>query len=66
MVNEVSPLMPESKETLELMEAYRKLFGAGGVTPLTEENPVSLAQPSPYRFVPSIVTNQSVPMPEGE
>ncbi len=50
-----SPLMEMSKE--ELVAAYEALFSSVVLT--TEADAYSLAQPSPYRFVPSMLSNNS-------
>jgi hypothetical protein len=60
------PLMPPTEELLELIEAHRNLVAMYGCDPAREEDSYSLAQPSPFRFVPTIASNQTAPLLQGE
>ncbi len=66
MTKAVPSPMPQTEEALELMEAHRQLIATYGVDIAQEEDTYSLAQPSPFRFVPTIATDQTVPLPIGE
>jgi hypothetical protein len=57
---------PQSKDIIELMEAHRSLVETYGYEPAQEADTFSLAQPSPFRYVPTIATNHTAPLPEGE
>lgn len=66
MTQETLPLMPPSEEALELIEAHRKLMTMYGCVPAQEDDTYSLAQPSPFRFIPTIASNRTTPVLQGE
>ena len=66
MTQETIPFTPPTEEALELMEAHRKLMAMYGYIPAREEDTYSLAQPSPFRFVPTIASNRTAPVIQGE
>ena len=57
-----SILSPESEETARLIEMHRELMGPDGIEFAREQDTYSLAQPSPFRFVPMIASNQTAPL----
>jgi hypothetical protein len=59
-------LTPENADAEALMEAHRLLLAAYTYGLAQEQDTYSLAQPSPYRFVPSIASNQMPPVTQGE
>jgi hypothetical protein len=61
------PATPEfSQEALELIEAHRVLMARFRIALATENDSFSLAQPSPYPFVPSVASDGTYPLTEGE
>lgn len=62
-----APTTPEfSQEALELIEAHRTLMARYRIALASENDAYSLAQPSPYPFVPSVASDGTYPLPEGE
>lgn len=61
-------LMPptQAEEPLDLMEMHRQLVEQGGFAYAQEQDTYSLAQPSPFRFVPSIASNGAAMLLQGE
>jgi hypothetical protein len=57
-----SILSPENEETARLIEMHRELTDPGGIGFAQAEDTYSLAQPSPFRFVPMIASNQTAPL----
>lgn len=66
MMPENLVLPPQTEETLKLMEMHRQLTVLNGFVYAQEHDTYSLAQPSPFRYVPTIASNQTVPLPAGE
>ncbi len=66
MTQETLPLLPLTPETLELIEAHRRLIATYGTETVQEDDTYSLAQPSPFRFVPTVASNKTAPLPQGE
>lgn len=56
----------EHEDILVLIEAHRKLVSSFGIDAGREEDTYSLAQPSPYRFVPTIAASQTTLGTAGE
>jgi hypothetical protein len=62
-----APAAPEfSPEALELIEAHRTLMARYRIALANESDDYSLAQPSPYPFVPSVASDGTYTLPEGE
>jgi hypothetical protein len=59
-------LPPQTEETLSLMEMHRQLTALDGIEFAQEQDTYSLAQPSPFRFVPMIASNQTASLHLGE
>ncbi len=57
--------MPLAQETLELIELHRELTSLNGITVAQPDDAYSLAQPSPYRFVPTVASNGAATAIEG-
>ena len=57
---------PQPAETIDLVEAHRLLMETYGYELAREDDTFSLAQPSPFRYVPTIASNHTAPLPEGE
>lgn len=51
-------LPQQTAETIKLMEAHRQMIGTYGYAVATEHDTYSLAQPSPFRFIPTIATDR--------
>lgn len=66
MTSETTVLLPEAEETLDLVEQHRQLIALYGLTVAQEQDTYSLAQPSPFRFVPAITSNGTAPLAQGE
>ena len=66
MTLEVQSTFPLNQETLELIETHRQLALNYGSELAQENDSYSLAQPSPYRYVPTVASNQTAPLPESE
>jgi hypothetical protein len=62
--NPVSPNLTE--EARLLIEMHRKLIAFNGFTLAQEQDTYSLAQPSPFRFVPTMASNGAATLLEGE
>lgn len=62
-----APAAPEfSPEALELIEAHRTLMARYRIALANEQDAYSLMQPSPYPFVPSVASDGTSPLPQGE
>jgi hypothetical protein len=62
-----APAAPEfSPEALELIEAHRVLMARYRIPLASENDSYSLAQPSPYPFVPSVASDGTYPLLQGE
>ena len=59
-------LPPLSEETVKLMEMHRQLTAPEGFSYAQEQDAYSLAQPSPFRFVPSVASNRVATLMQGE
>jgi hypothetical protein len=59
-------LPPQTDETLELLELHRRLTAFDGLAFAQEQDSYSLAQPSPFRFVPLGASNGAAPLIQGE
>lgn len=59
-------LPPQFEETVEMMELHRQMMLANGFQFAPEEDNFSLAQPSPYRFVPMVASNGAAALDQGE
>jgi len=59
-------LPPPTDETRSLMEIHRQLTAINNFTEAQELDTYSLAQPSPFRFVPSVASNGAARFFEGE
>lgn len=59
-------LPPPTEETLDLMEMHRQLMELNGFAFAQEQDTYSLAQPSPFRFVPSVASNGAAALLQGE
>ena len=60
-------IMPaQTEEILNLVELHRQLIQRGGFTAPQEHDSYSLAQPSPYRFVPTVASNGAATVILGE
>ena len=55
-------LPQQTAETIKLMEAHRQMIGTYGYAVATEHDTYCLAQPSPFRFIPTIATDQTAPI----
>lgn len=66
MATETHVLPPPTEETIELIELHRQLIAFHSLQPAQEDDTYSLAQPSPFRFVPSIASNGAGVLAEGE
>ena len=58
------PVLPQTTEIEDLVEAHRLLTEAYGYGLAQENDAFSLAQPSPFRYVPTIASNHTAPIPE--
>lgn len=65
-MSEDKALPPLTDETLNLMELHRRLTELEGFTYAQEHDAYSLAQPSPFRFVPSVASNRVATLMQGE
>jgi hypothetical protein len=59
-------LPPPTEETIQLIELHRQLIALHNLQAAREDDAYSLAQPSPFRFVPSIASNGAGTIAEGE
>jgi len=65
-MSEDQGLPPLTNETLNLMELHHQLTEVDGFTYAQEQDAYSLAQPSPFRFVPSVASNRVATLMQGE
>ena len=56
----------QTNEIYELMELHRKLVQMNANDFVQENDAYSLAQPSPFRFVPTVASNGSATLIRGE
>ncbi|WP_263350202.1 hypothetical protein [Acidicapsa acidisoli] len=66
MALENSALPPQTEDTLRLIETHRQLTGFNGFAFAQEQDTYSLAQPSPFRFVPTVASNGAATLMQGE
>jgi hypothetical protein len=66
MLSEENALLPQSEESLDLAEAYRELIARYNLVTAHESDTYSLAQPSPFRFIPTSASNKTAPLTIGE
>ena len=66
MVYANTATLPLSEEVMELIDAHRQLVAQQDAIPAHEEETFSLAQPSPFRYVPSIASGWIPTEPAGE
>lgn len=66
MTQEIAPFLEQDLASTDLTEEYCRLIEAYGLEPSQANDTYSLAQPSPYRFVPTIASNHTTPWHEGE
>ena len=59
-------LPPQTEESIELMEMHRQFIAFDGFTIVQEQDSYSLAQPSPFRYVPLGASNGAAPLIQGE
>jgi hypothetical protein len=59
-------LPPQTEESNELMEMHRQFIAFNGFTIAQEHDSYSLAQPSPFRYVPLGASNGAAPLIQGE
>ena len=60
------PTLPTTQEAIDLVEQHQQLIATYALQVAPETDSYSLAQPSPYRFVPSIASNRTGLVTEGE
>jgi len=66
MATETHVLPPLTEEAIELIDLHRQLIALNSLQPARENDTYSLAQPSPFRYVPSIASNGAGTLSEGE
>lgn len=67
MKNDTTAALPLPEDAFELIEAHRRLLAeySFDLAQAQEQDTYSLAQPSPFRYVPLIASNGSAPVIEG-
>jgi hypothetical protein len=66
MAHESQVLTAPTAETIRLIELHHQLVALHSLQPAYEADTFSLAQPSPFRFVPMVASNGAGKLIQGE